>query len=268
MHYPPETEFLNKKYKHMKTRIPMVLFLILFLNNIFSQNINQVIKIEYDFNLNLGRNQHFNATLFVRQNEQLFKWNNTEEDFVIEQEENSNDLSISTYKSDSIGSYNYTNLSKDSITSRLIWFSNKLYYIKESKTKINWKVLDETKKIGEFTCQKAIAEFRGRIYSAWFTNELPFNASPWKLHGLPGVVLKVSDEDNKIQFEFKSISILDNSDIFIFQDENAETLTLDQFIKLQNSMADDLEKKIMSKLPRGSKIETSKSETMEIFDQK
>ncbi len=251
----------------MKTRIPIVLFFTLLFNNIFSQNINQVVKIEYDFNLNLGRNKHYNATLYVKQNEQLFKWNNTEEDIVTEQEEDSNDFSISINESDSIGDYNYTNLSKDSITSRLIWLSGKLYYLKESKTNINWKILDETKKISEFNCQKAIAEFRGRIYSAWFTNELPFNASPWKLQGLPGVVLKVSDEDNKIHFEFKSISIIENSDIFIFQDENAETLTIEQYSKLQNSSGNDLAKKIVSKMPRGTKIEIKKSESMEIFNQ-
>lgn len=252
----------------MKIRL-LALFTFLHITpSLMSQNSNEIVKIDYDFYLNLGQNQHYNSSLYLGQGELLFKWGNLEEEVKIEQGEDPNKFAMTTFKADSIGTYNYTNHTKDSIYSRFIWLGNKVYQLKEKKTKIDWEILNETKKIGDFTCQKAKAKFRGRNYYAWFTTELPFNASPWKLHGLPGVILKASDEDNKIQFIFKSISNVKKGGTFKLKDENSETISIKQYSKLQGSLANDLTKKIMSKMPRGAKIEAKSTEAIEIFNEK
>lgn len=87
------------------------------------------------------------------------------------------------------------------IKSRDIGFN----YIKDSIPKINWKILDETKEIGDFKCFKASCNFRGRDYTAWFTLEIPLPYGPWKLQGLPGLILEAYDTDKEIYFYFKSI---------------------------------------------------------------
>ena len=67
--------------------------------------------------------------------------------------------------------------------------------VKEDDFSWNWKLNNDTKKIGNFNCQKATIKFRGRNYTAWFTNEIPVRYGPWKFQGLSGLILEVYDDD-------------------------------------------------------------------------
>ena len=58
---------------------------------------------------------------------------------------------------------------------------------------MNWKILPETKKIGEYETQKATASFGGRERIAWFSKDIPFQDGPYKFHGLPGLIVKAED---------------------------------------------------------------------------
>jgi GLPGLI family protein len=94
------------------------------------------------------------------------------------------------------------------IKQNTVW-SNFLYkkqiYIKEDATKFNWKILNETKKIGKLTCKKAITSFRGRTYTAWYTPEIAVPYGPWKLNGLPGLILEAYDTNKYVYWYFKSV---------------------------------------------------------------
>ena len=78
-------------------------------------------------------------------------------------------------------------------------------YIKETTPNINWKIDKETKKIGNFICKKATGSFRGREYTAWFSTEMPLQFGPWKLNGLPGLILEAYDIDKSVYWYFKSV---------------------------------------------------------------
>lgn len=78
----------------------------------------------------------------------------------------------------------------------------------------NWKLTNNRKKIGDYSCQKAICNFRGRTYEAWFTTEIPINNGPWKFHGLPGLIMEVYDTHNQYKFEF------------VFMDKKRANITL------------------------------------------
>ncbi|ROI13862.1 MULTISPECIES: GLPGLI family protein [Epilithonimonas] len=69
---------------------------------------------------------------------------------------------------------------------------------------MDWKILPETKKISNYSCKKAICNFRGRNYTAWFTEEIPFQDGPYKFNGLPGLIVKIYDEKNYFSFELVS----------------------------------------------------------------
>lgn len=78
-------------------------------------------------------------------------------------------------------------------------------YVKDKTIDISWDIKDETKKIGRYEVQKATAHFRGRDYTAWFTSEIPLPYGPWKLVGLPGLILEAYDTDKEIYWYFKNI---------------------------------------------------------------
>ena len=61
---------------------------------------------------------------------------------------------------------------------------------------VEWKVSDSSKVICGYDCRKAEGTFRGRTYVVWYTEELPASAGPWKLQGLPGVILEVEDTEH------------------------------------------------------------------------
>jgi len=61
--------------------------------------------------------------------------------------------------------------------------------------KLDWKISNEKAKIGAYNAQKATTEFAGKKWTAWFSSELPFQDGPYKFSGLPGLIVKIEDED-------------------------------------------------------------------------
>lgn len=78
-----------------------------------------------------------------------------------------------------------------------------LYKVTEDRT-ISWKILPEKQKIGEFESQKATAEFAGRKWTAWFTEDVPFSDGPYKFRGLPGLIVKIEDATQSHVMELKA----------------------------------------------------------------
>lgn len=70
----------------------------------------------------------------------------------------------------------------------------------------NWEIKKETKEILGYQCQLATCNFRGRIWEAWFTPEIPVKEGPWKLFGLPGLVLEAKDSKNHYSYRATGIS--------------------------------------------------------------
>lgn len=70
-------------------------------------------------------------------------------------------------------------------------------------TKFNWKIENGKEKIGEYNAQKATTEFGGRKWTAWFSTELPFQDGPYKFHGLPGLIVKIADDEGNYSWELK-----------------------------------------------------------------
>lgn len=87
------------------------------------------------------------------------------------------------------------------------FIERKPFYTEEPIPRIQWQMLNERKKIGKYTCNKAMTTFRGRTYEVWYTLDIPLNIGPWKLQGLPGAILEAKSKDGKVAFEVEEIHI-------------------------------------------------------------
>lgn len=72
-----------------------------------------------------------------------------------------------------------------------------------------WTVEDSTRNILGYTCHKATCDFRGRQWTTWFTRDIPFSDGPWKLCGLPGLILEAYDKKNDYHYVAVRISEAD-----------------------------------------------------------
>ncbi len=68
-------------------------------------------------------------------------------------------------------------------------------YYDEPLGEQTWEIGDSTATIMGYECISAETEYHGRKWKAWFTPEIPVPFGPWKLHGLPGLILK-AEADN------------------------------------------------------------------------
>lgn len=71
----------------------------------------------------------------------------------------------------------------------------------------DWKLIDETKMINTINCKKAEITFKGRNWIAWYTPDIPLPYGPYKFTGLPGLIVKITDDQGDYDFELvKSVS--------------------------------------------------------------
>ena len=67
-------------------------------------------------------------------------------------------------------------------------------------TGMAWNLLDDTLTISGFHCQKATTTYGGRSWTAYYTEDVPSTAGPWKLHGCPGLIVSASTDDGIFSF--------------------------------------------------------------------
>ena len=60
----------------------------------------------------------------------------------------------------------------------------------ESTPDIVWTLTNDTLTVGGYLCQQATATHRGVAWTVCYTEEIPSSAGPWRLRGLPGLIIK------------------------------------------------------------------------------
>lgn len=96
-----------------------------------------------------------------------------------------------------------------------------------------WNIQNEHKTILGYKCQKAISKYRGRTWIVWFTPEIPISEGPWKLYGLPGLILQADDQKN--EFNFLCVGIINKSDLdeyYSFFEKKSMKTTRTEFLAL------------------------------------
>ena len=59
---------------------------------------------------------------------------------------------------------------------------------------IAWTLTDDILTVSGYLCQQANCKFRGVVWTVCYTEEIPSAAGPWRLRGLPGLIVKAESE--------------------------------------------------------------------------
>lgn len=79
------------------------------------------------------------------------------------------------------------------------------YTYEENMEPPKWKLENGSQIVCGYNCKKATTYLFGRNYTAWYAPEISISDGPWKLFGLPGLILKA--EDDKGHYSFECITI-------------------------------------------------------------
>lgn len=131
------------------------------------------------------------------------------------------------------------------------------YNVKDERT-LKWNILSENDVLGNFKIQKAETKFAGRKWMAWFTTEIPIQEGPYKFRGLPGLILKISDNTNSHSFVLVGIQKLNNinskTDNFVFDFGTNQNISQEKYKQILEGFRKDPNKAIRQTLSDMSEI--------------
>ncbi len=79
----------------------------------------------------------------------------------------------------------------------------------EEMARPEWKIDESvTEERSGYKCHKATALYLGREWTVWYTPEIPSSAGPWKLWGLPGLIVAAEEAGGKFSFEMTAFGAL------------------------------------------------------------
>jgi GLPGLI family protein len=87
--------------------------------------------------------------------------------------------------------------------------------------KFDWKISNEKTKIGSYSAQKATTEFGGRTWIAWFCTDVPFQDGPYKFSGLPGLIIKIEDDNKNYSWVLQGNKKISNWDELTYAEKSA-----------------------------------------------
>jgi len=233
-------------------KIVYLTFILLQVNLVtaYSQYLSDIAQYEIKYqltfvvdSLNKADVKSENASLFICKTKSFFKSSSSSNfDSVIQanitQFKNSNQvINTNGLKRGGIR----IDLVKDFSNNRILekQFLVKNYSVIDTITQIKWQILLDTLTILTFHCQKAVGYYKGRTYTAWFSEQLPFKDGPWKLQGLPGLILEATDNRNEVHFKLLGIDNLDISKEIQYIAKSEAEVSIKDFFKLKKAYSEN-----------------------------
>lgn len=113
------------------------------------------------------------------------------------------------------------------------------YVMTEHFPEWNWEISDSTKNILGYDCQMARSEFHGRVWNVWFTPEIPVMNGPWKLGGLPGLILEASEQTGAYGFSANGIQQTSREINPVYSSDTYDKIDRKDFLKAKRKMNDN-----------------------------
>lgn len=109
----------------------------------------------------------------------------------------------------------------------------------EDNERPEWTLLADTLTILSYPCRKATCHFKGRDYEAWFAPDIPRSEGPWKLHGLPGLILRATDSQRHYSFECTALRRASSKQPILFGDTGYEPISRKNLNRVYKRFAAD-----------------------------
>ena len=107
------------------------------------------------------------------------------------------------------------------------------YQCEETVETPDWQLVpDSTKEILGYQCQMATTRFKGRQWTVWYTEDIPLDEGPWKLRGLPGLVLSAYDAKRQYVFEGAGLEQISTDQPVVIVEEKREKISQKNFRKV------------------------------------
>ncbi|MCD6113553.1 MAG: GLPGLI family protein [Bacteroidales bacterium] len=103
-----------------------------------------------------------------------------------------------------------------------------------------WKLCKDTATIRGCKVQKALCNYGGRKWIAWFCPEIPYSDGPYKFNGLPGLILKIHDTRNHYSFEVISIEKPWKNLMIDMREKDFVETTKQEFFRAKDSFREDI----------------------------
>ena len=109
------------------------------------------------------------------------------------------------------------------------------YQCEETVETPDWQLVpDSTKEILGYQCQMATTRFKGRQWTVWYTEDIPLDEGPWKLRGLPGLVLSAYDAKRQYVFEGAGLEQVSTDQPVVIVKDKREKISQKDFRKVIN----------------------------------
>lgn len=104
----------------------------------------------------------------------------------------------------------------------------------EEMEAIDWQLLpDSTRNILGYDCHLAQADFKGRTWQAWYADDVPLEYGPWKLGGLPGLILMAYDTEHHYTFTASAMITFQTPEPIVYNDAAYEPYSRKELNELQ-----------------------------------
>ncbi|WP_057940228.1 GLPGLI family protein [Algoriphagus resistens] len=146
----------------------------------------------------------------------------------------------------------------------------KVFLVKDSLKNYNWELTGESKKIGEYTCQKAVYSrtMESKVFSvgkdemeasidtvnvtAWFAMQIPVSHGPEDFWGLPGLILELQNQG--ITYIAERIVLNPNEPVRLEIPEKGEMISSEDYQALSEEKMNEMMKRYSGKPGEGNKM--------------
>lgn len=113
------------------------------------------------------------------------------------------------------------------------------YFTEEALPEFDWQISDSTKNILGYECIMAEADYHGRKWTAWFTADIPVMNGPWKLGGLPGIILEAADNSGLYSFIADGLQRTAQPILPVYSSESYDRIDRIDFLKAKRQFIDN-----------------------------